>query len=83
VQATNDSHNGLTSLNIPITTYAITTKYSNAAAPGQTLVKTNKGVECSASMGCDGPKVWVMVRATSREIYVVAAKNARVRKVNG
>jgi hypothetical protein len=55
----------------------------NTHTPGQMLVRTNSGIECKARSGFEGPKVDVNVKPTSRAIYVVAAKNASVKNVNG
>ena len=52
-------------------------------APGQIVVKTNRGILCRSSGGFDGPKTEVKVKPTSRAMYVVAAIKARVKKVNG
>lgn len=46
-------------------------------APGQMLVSTNSGTLRTASGGFEGPNVSVMVKATSKEMYVVATKNRR------
>ena len=50
-------------------------------AAGHILVRTKSGTLCKASGGSDGPNAEVTIKATSKEIYVVAAKN-RATKMN-
>ena len=45
-------------------------------APGHMLVSTNSGILRRASVGLEVPRVPVMPSATSKDIYVVAAKKA-------
>lgn len=52
-------------------------------APGQILVNIKSGMLWRFTRGFDGPNVVVNPRATSSEMYVVAAKNATVKKVKG
>lgn len=49
-------------------------------AAGQMLVRMNSGILLSALSGSEGPIAEVMPSATSREMYVVAAKNATEKK---
>lgn len=46
-------------------------------------VRTNKGTLCNESGGLEGPKTVVKVNPTSREMYVVATKKARVKNEKG
>lgn len=52
-------------------------------APGQMDVSTKRGTLCSDCEGSLGPKTCVNVKPTSSAIYVVATKNASVKKLNG
>lgn len=56
-------------------------EWETTYAGGQMLVKMNNGILCREMRGLDGPKVDVIDKATSREIYVVAAKNAMLKNV--
>ena len=52
-------------------------------APGQILVSTNSAMLLRFTRGSDGPRVFVKPNPTSNAMYVVAAKNAAVKNVNG
>lgn len=52
-------------------------------AAGHTLVNTNNEMLFNDSAGLEGPNVWVIVNPTSRDMYVVAAKNAAAKKDRG
>lgn len=46
-------------------------------------MNTNRGMLFSAPGGFEGPNVSVIVKPTSKDMYVVAAKNAAAKKDNG
>jgi len=52
---------------------------SRTHMPGHIVVRTKRETECRDCFGLPGSSALVMVRATSREMYVVAAMKIRVR----
>lgn len=55
-------------------------KKSGTHAAGHIEVRIKSAVECKESFGFPGSNVLVMVKATSREMYVVMAMRTSVRR---
>lgn len=58
-------------------------RFTDTHTAGQMLVSTKRGMLESACGGLEGPNVREMVRATSRDIYVVATKKKKPTMENG
>lgn len=52
-------------------------------APGQILVKMKSGMLCKLSGGFERPKAFEKVKPVSSEMYVVATKNAAIKRCAG